>query len=312
MIIDIFNGPTTKKIIRYLNELKPDIVHFHETWGFGSNNYPWPKIFTVHGFDSLNLPTEKPKLWKIRSIMWSIAEKIAMKRQKHIISIAPYVKKEIQPLTSAKIFDIWNPLDIRFFSIERKEKEASLLFLGWINQRKNPGILIEAVQKLVSKYPNLNLILCGEESDKEYSQSLRMRIKELNIENNITFMGNLSQSQVKDQIATASIFILPSLQENAPMVIAENMAAGVPVIASDRCGIPDMLVDNVSGYLIDPNNVETIVSKVDMLLSNDELRLAIGQAGISDARKRYHPEVVVEETFFAYQIAINDQSSEVQ
>ena len=91
MILDAIVGPSVRILNQYLRKLEPTVVHYHETWGFSAPKCGFPAVFTVHGFDSLNLATEKAPFWRTRSKLWAWAESIGLQKQKHIISIAPYV-----------------------------------------------------------------------------------------------------------------------------------------------------------------------------------------------------------------------------
>lgn len=306
MFIDASWGPSTRLLKRYLAELKPDIVHFHETWGFAAPTYGLPTVFTVHGFDSLNLPAENSSGWWLRSKLWRVAERMAFRKQKYLISIAPYVRAQIEPLTKALIYDIWNSLGSAYFELERQEEKDNVLFLGWLNSRKNPLVLIKAAAKLVGKYPELRVFLCGEASDQSYYETLQAKVTELGLSRHIVMPGRLSQTKVKQQIQRASVMVLPSLQENAPMVIAEAMAAGVPVIATDVCGIPDMIEDNVSGLLLkNPHDPQELAEKIDRLLSSPKYRSSVSDRARQRARQLFHPDTVGRRTLEVYNEVID-------
>ena len=301
MLLDVFVGPTQRRLKKYLDELKPDILHFQETWGFGSFRYGKPVLFTVHGFDSLNLVTEKKSLWRLRAKLWSIAEAFALSKQNSIVSIAPYVRRMIEPHTSAPIHDIWNALDKDYFEITRSEKPGYLLFIGWINPRKNPLILVDIAAKLKSKHPNLLIELCGEEDDEAYALSIKQRIIELNVENHIKLVGRVGQLSVREKLSRASIMVLPSLQENAPMAIAEAMAARVPCVVANRCGMPDMVSQGETGYLCDPYDVDCLTKHIDSLLSDDNQRQRIGKSAHGASYSKFHPSSVARQTLKVYQ-----------
>jgi len=300
MFLDALNGPSAKRLNAYLTELSPSIVHYHETWGFSSSTNSLPSIFTVHGFDSLNLPTEKPRLWKLRSLVWRYAEKRGLRNQKHIVSIAPYVRREIEKHTSAQIYEIWNPLAASTFAVERDPKESQILFLGWLNSRKNPLAIIRAAAELKSEFPELKVELCGEASDPPYFETLKSVVAENKLETIVSMPGRQSHKQVIEKLSTATFLVLPSYQENAPMVVAEAMAVGVPVIASDKCGMPDMLNDGESGILIDPDKEPQLENAMRRLLRDKELRSSLAREGKVLARKRFHPESVAAKTVAAY------------
>ena len=305
MVLDILGGPSSRRLEACLSGLAPDIVHFHESWGLGGHAR-YPKVFTVHGFDSLNLPTERSRAWYLRAGIWRLMEAYGLRRQNEIISIAPYVTRMLRPQTSATITEIWNTLDPRYFAIERNEREGKILFLGWINPRKNPLILVEAAARLMSRFPDCRIYLYGEESDKAYSSLVRNRISETRTGKHIVLAGRISQSEIRKHLGDACLLVLPSLQENAPMVIAEAMAAGVPVIASNLCGIPDMVDDGETGFLVDPNDAVMISERIARLLNDGALRRRMGQRAREVATVRFHPDSVARATIDVYRRVIAD------
>jgi len=306
MFIDVFGGPTIRRLNDYIQNLSPDIVHYHETWGFSAKTAPCPSIFTVHGFDSLNIPTQKPRFWKTRSMIWRWAEKKGLKHQKHLISIAPYVKREIEKNSNAQIFDIWNSLVEDYFQLKRKPKNNSILFLGWLNPRKNPLSVIKSSIHLIEEFPKIQVELCGEASDAEYYQELKDTIARLSLEKHVFMPGRQSQEQVMEKLSTATMLVLPSYQENAPMVVAEAMAAGVPVVASNKCGIPDMIEHGKSGLLIDPDDEFELPNAIGALLRDSNLRNTIGEQAKIVAQNRFHPSSVAKKTTEVYTQVITE------
>ena len=93
---------------------------------------------------------------------------------------------------------------------------------------------------------------------------------------------------------------VPSLQENAPMAIAEAMAAGVPVITSDVCGMPTMVNEGEAGFLVQPHDVDYIAQKVRLLLENSQLRDEMSHFVRQKAMSTYHPSSVVDATLALY------------
>ena len=84
------------------------------------------------------------------------------------------------------------------------------------------------------------------------------------------------------------------------MAIAEAMAAGIPVIASNRCGMPYMIEDGRTGFLVDPESTEQIADRLVRLLASHELCCEMGEAGRRMALKRFHPLAVAEKTVAVY------------
>ena len=136
-ILDILAGPGKKQLVSYITDLKTDILHTHETYGLALGGFPIPHVFTVHGFDHANLVANSAKFGWIRSRLWKRVERRGLAKQRHIISITPYVRAMIEPQTHACIYDIDNPVDERFFKIMPRPEPGRNRCIGLINERKN-------------------------------------------------------------------------------------------------------------------------------------------------------------------------------
>jgi glycosyltransferase involved in cell wall biosynthesis len=301
MFLDLLGGPGKRLIKDYILSLQPDIVHFQETYGLGATGYGVPVVFTVHGFDSLNLVTEASWMWWLRSKIWRQVERHGLAKQSAIVSITPYVNDEIASRTRSKIYDIENAIADKYFKLEHQEEPGRIFYAGWINPRKNLVTLVHAVGELKRRGLMVKLYAAGEASDPEYHQLVLKTIDELDVADEVILLGRVGQDEIMNQLTKASVFVLPSLQENAPMAIAEAMAVGVPVISSNVCGMPYMIEEGKTGYLVEPNDFLAYAERIAALFSDDERRQAFSKAAKSEAKRRYHPESVATKTIDLYQ-----------
>jgi len=299
-IADIFVGPSRKRLLHYVQELRPDILHTHETFGLTLGNSTIPHLFTVHGFDHANLRADCARLAWIRSLLWKLAERRGLSKQKHIVSITPYVKAMIASQTSATIYDIDNPVDQRYFSITRQPEPERILCVGWISERKNTLGSVEAFARIADRFAGARLVIAGEAREPEYLDQVQQAIRRHCIGGRVTMLGHINHAELMGELAQASVFLLPSRQENAPMAIAEAMAAGVPVVASNRCGMPYMIEESRTGFLVDPESTEQIADRLARLLDSKELCHRMGEAAKQVAMERFHPEAVAEKTMAVY------------
>jgi glycosyltransferase involved in cell wall biosynthesis len=304
MVLDIFIGPGRRRLAEYIRSLDPDVVHFQETHGLGLSDIDLPSLFTVHGFDSLNLPTEKSRYWALRSQLWRLAEDFGLRRQHTIVSIAPYVTRQIQPHTRAQIVEINNAIHDRGFSFDRSPVPGRVFFAGWINQRKNALGLVEAFNEVARLSPNAELRLAGEFSDTGYKAQVDAAIRKHELANRVTLLGRISADEVRAEMSQAEVFVLPSFQENAPMVIAEAMAAGVPVVTSNVCGMPDMVEHGETGFLFAPEDTQGFASAILDLIVSPDLQSRMSSNAKRSAREKFHPRQVAERTLEVYRDAI--------
>jgi glycosyltransferase involved in cell wall biosynthesis len=308
-MLDILCGPGKRRLKRYLEKLKPDIVHFHETYGLTIGKMPWPVVFTVHGFDHANVVAENQRHARLRSILWRVVERWGLSRHRHIISITPYVRREIERATRAEIVDIDNPIDAACFEVERQPVAGRVFFAGWISPRKNPLAVIRAVDRLLKAGHAVHAHLAGEQRDALYAGQVRQFIGDRGIEAQISLLGRLAPERMRAELSQAQVLILPSLQENAPMVISEAMAAGVPVIASNRCGMQFMVAEGQTGYLIDPDDITALADRIQRLVSDAGLNAAMSARARAVARERFHPATVAAKTVAYYQRIIDSEAS---
>jgi glycosyltransferase involved in cell wall biosynthesis len=309
-MFDVLFGPGRRRLRRYLIKLDPDVVHLHETYALGIGQLPMPQVFTVHGFDHANIPAERSGLASLRSPIWRRIESRGLARHGHIISITPYVREYVAPLTNATIYDIDNPINPAFFDTPRAEVPGRVFFAGWISHRKNALGLVEAFAKVIRRGVDASLHLAGEESDVAYGQRVRRAIEDLGIRDRAELLGRINSDAIRQELSQACLFVLPARQENAPMAISEAMAAGVPVASSNVCGMPYMIEEGKTGYLVDPEDCDGLADRIERLLTDVELRSAMGAAARRAAEERFHPDAVARRTVAVYRKIIDSAKTQ--
>ena len=309
MVLDLNMGPTRQRLIAELRRIEPTVVHFHEAWGMGVVPTPCAQIFTVHGFDSENLIADQDRFSRVRSVMWKLTQMRGYGRAKHMISISPYVTGYIRQYSKGAIHEIDNPVDEGFFSVERKEEPGTVLCVGWIGPRKNTMMSVRAFAKSFHAGHARRLIIAGTANDQEYLKSVQDEIARAGLTGVVELVGQINREQLKGHLSRASVLLLPSLQENAPMAVSEAMAVGVPVITSNRCGMPFMVDNNRSGFLIEPTDEAQIVDRLNQLLASADLRGGMSARGREIAMARFHPSKVAQKTMSAYQTIVAERQA---
>jgi len=304
LMLDLLGGPARARLKKYLEALQPDLVHCHETHGLGLTDLKLPLVMTIHGFDHANLVADHARAAWLRSPLWKLVENRCLKRHRHIISITPYVRDYIAARTPATIYEIDNPIARSCFDIERHEVPGRIFYAGWISPRKNALGLTEAFARLSREGVAGTLHLAGEIRDAAYGAEIRALVDRAGLGDRVRLLGRISHDQVRQELAEAAVFALPSRQENSPMAIEEAMAAGVPVVTSNRCGMPFMVRQGVTGFLTDPEDIDGLKDGLKKFLSDDSFRHAAGAAARADAVARFHPEAVAKKTLEVYRQVI--------
>jgi glycosyltransferase involved in cell wall biosynthesis len=161
-----------------------------------------------------------------------------------------------------------------------------VLFLGRLEARKGIFDLLEAVSALRAAVPDVRLVCAG---DGERIAVARYA-ERLGMADAVRFTGWVGPSGKRALLEAAAVFALPSYDEAMPVSLLEAMSAGVPVIASPVGGIPEVVVDGVSGYLAAPGDTATLERLLRKLLLDRPLGERIGAAGRESARLRFAPE----------------------
>lgn len=296
-------GPMRRQVADYVVALSPDVIHAHDIYGLMVQGLSIPRVLTIHGFIyGDTLVSGQSWAW-VRSRLWRHFETSGWADQPHIISISPYVRERLTGIATGVIHDIDNPIAESFFQLARREQKGTVFSAAAICRRKNTLALIEAFGRLVRAGIATTLRLAGPVTEASYGERVRDRIRAHGLEDRVVVLGQISSTRVGDELTTASAFALVSLEENSPMGIEEAMAAGVPVVTSNRCGMPYMVRDGETGFLVDPNDPSEVAGRLSELLADDTRRAAMGTRARDLARDRFHPEQVAYRTRDVYRQA---------
>src|SRR5690606_16599337 len=150
------------------------------------------------------------------------------------------------------------------------------------------------------RFQQLEIVVAGSTSDKRYFEALKKELERLNILDKFRFLGVITMDELLQELGRCACLVLPSYQETAPMVIQEAMAAGVPIVASNVCGIPYQVEDGTTGFLVAPGNAEDLAEKLERLLSSPALRAEFGRAAKQHADTYFRATAVAERTLNVY------------
>ena len=137
-------------------------------------------------------------------------------------------------------------------------------------------MLLEAFAALAAMHPELTLTLAGDGPDRAWIESYA---RERGIADRVTITGYVSQERVRELLAESDVFVMASFAEGVPVVLMEAMTTGLPVVTTHIAGIPELVEDGVSGYLVPPGDSASLTSRVEALLGDPALRNRLGAAG---------------------------------
>ncbi|MDF7825422.1 glycosyltransferase family 4 protein [Pontiellaceae bacterium B12227] len=292
---------------RYLKQLKPDLVHGSGTdheYGYVAATCQLPNVITVHGVMKMIGQNAPPPP---KSVVWQYIrhEPMAINAASHLISINPYVDQQF-PEFSGEVYSIPNPVGPEFFQEVKpgERNKYQIVFVGKIYPLKRVLNLLKALTRIKGRFPEVSLKVVGGVSDVGYQDTLERYVIEHDLRDNIEFCGSQPQDKVMRIMQESSCLVLPSIQETAPMVIAEAFAMGSPVIASDVGGVKYMVDDGENGFVIPPDNIDALAEKLSSILKDSSLRNSMSEAARQSA-KLYHPEEVARKTADVYEMILN-------
>jgi glycosyltransferase involved in cell wall biosynthesis len=297
-------GPGRRQMSKYLTALAPDVVHAHDTYGLMVKGLAIPRVFTIHGFIHEDTRVSTGRWAWARAAIWQRVETSGWADQPHIIAISPYVRERLRGIATGLIHDIDNPVDRSFFSLARRDAGNVIFTAGAVCQRKNTLGLVNAFAHLIQSGIDARLRLAGHVAEPEYAERVNARIRSAGLHDRVTMLGAIGTKEVARELESASVFALVSLEENSPLGVQEAMAAGVPVVTSGRCGMPYLVRDGESGFLVDPLDAADAAARFAELLTNSDLRRTQGDRAAEIARQRFHPDEVARRTREVYVRAV--------
>ena len=269
---------TIFKLIKVFKEYEPDVVHSHLYAGkyahIAASLCRIPgKVYTIH-----NIATkEAGRLNRLFNRFLF----------KHCNVIPVALSGEIQKSVMIEygMGSVFTPVVFNGVPMEKCHKKKDyagnkkLLHVGRFATAKNHEVLVKSIANLVESGHEVQLDLYGQ---GELEESTKDLVKKLHMENNIKFCG--LTDDVYSIMEQCDIFVLPSIYEGMPMTLIEAMGTGMPILASNVGGIPDMIENEKSGLLCEPT-VDGVVRGLERLIESEEDRKRYGENAIINSEK---------------------------
>ncbi|MCF6276339.1 MAG: glycosyltransferase family 4 protein [Candidatus Magasanikbacteria bacterium] len=267
------------EIRKVVNKTNPDIVHCHSFFaGFLGRlavKGKYPTIFTPHGWGFNVGVSFFRKHFAIQ------VERFSSRFTNKILCVSEYGKKlaiQYKIDKPEKFIVIYNGIEDVLPTIECAKtlsEKVNFVFVGRLTEPKKPSFLLKAITLLpedIKQKVNVTIIGKGEK-EKEIKEFI---IKN-NLEKTVILKGLLSREDVFDQLCNKTdVFTLFSKWEGLPITILEAMSASLPVVASKVGGIPE-LVSKTNGFLIERDDINSLVNAITTLVKESDLRIEMGK-----------------------------------
>lgn len=292
-------------ILQTLKKERPDVFHTNSSKMGGLGNLAARLaginkiIFTSHGWE-FNAP--RPWWQKILIVIFTWFTLLLSHKT---VCVSEKTKSDLKnfPFIQNKLSVVYNGIE-KFELLEKtnaREKlgihDNNVLLVGAISELhpvKGLDILLDAWAKFMKKRDAVLVIL----GDGEMRENLENLANKLGLENKVVFKGYMDNA--KQYLNAFDIFCLPSRSEALPYALLEAGFAGLPAVATNVGGIPEIVENGISGALIPPEDSETLFSTLVLFSEDKNLRNRLGSAIHNVIEERFSIEKMVRQTFALY------------
>ncbi|MFT5790407.1 MAG: N-acetyl-alpha-D-glucosaminyl L-malate synthase BshA [Shewanella sp.] len=305
----LYTFALTAKIVEVAEQYHLDVVHAHYSIPHSLcaylageiSTHKFSTVTTIHGTDVTIVGQDKP-LYPLN--------KFSIHKSTKVTTVSAYQRNYIYShFEKDKTIEvIHNFIDLNVFTpktanvdVRRqmaKDDEKVIMHVSNFRALKNTDTVIRAFHLLLRKV-SARLVLLG---SGPYIDNIKEQCEKLDILQHVTFMGEVMH--VESYLPNADCMIQPSYRESFCMVLLEAMACAVPTVSSNVDGIPEVVEEGVSGFMLDPDDALGMAKAMEVILTCPDKQLQMGQAGRRRARVLFSPQQKIGQYVDCYYDAI--------
>lgn len=284
----------TNGITEMLREEQFDLLHFHEPW------VPVLSRQILSRSTSVNVATFHAKLPD--TVMSRTMSKVVIPYTKAVLNqldeltaVSEAASEYVRSLTDEPISIIPNGIDLSKYKVAKKPGSTTsshgktILFVGRLEKRKGVSCLLHAYSLLVTRDPDVQLVIAGDGPDREQLEYLA---SDLDL-GNVTFTGYITNEEKLQLLHDADLFCAPALYgESFGIVLLEAMATGLVTVAGNNPGYAAVLQDLGSLSLVNPKDPEEFARRLDVMLHDENLRKLWRKWAAEQIHQYNYPRIV--------------------
>jgi phosphatidylinositol alpha-mannosyltransferase len=277
-------GPQVAMVVaRALKEARPDVIHVHEPLVPSVSmhavlNAKAPVVATFHsnvGRERMSSVWFKLAAPMVRPVWNKLARRIAVSEAaRHSVT---------SRMGDDELLIVPNGVNVNRFAAAKAAKLGAgrhVLFVGRLEERKGFRIAVEAFAQLAGVYPDLHMLVVGDGSERDAVDDLEPPVRA-----RVEMLGRVDDDRLASYLRGADLYIGPATGgESFGIVLAEAMAAGLPIVASDISGYRDVARNGVEAVLVPPGDAGALVAAVRMVLDDPGLARSLGESGVKRAQ----------------------------
>lgn len=210
----------------------------------------------------------------------------------NIFIVSEHMRNSINEIGCEKNKIVYTPASASeaFFNIKPLFQNKQVLAMGRFVDKKAPHLTILAFKKVLESLPDAKLIMAG---DGPLLPTCKDLVKQFNLEKRITFVGKVSTDTHRELLEQSLIFVQHSRtaesgdSEGTPVAILEASAASLPIVSTKHAGIPKVVLNGESGFLVKENDISAMADSIIVLLKDVELCKKMGEKGKEYVKQNY-------------------------
>ena len=249
-----------RRVATAIRELNPDIVHYQGVAGL-SRYVDRPGVLTVHGFAHRDILFKPAKTWlhrllrRLASKLLEMVERRYRRQIGHLIIINPHVEDGLPDVAALHRYPVPNPVDPLYTSPSPiTERRVHIVSAGRLGRLKNTTHAVRLAASILCDKPRAQAFFYGAADNPEYLEQCRQIAADHGVSERLHFPGNVDAASLSVVLDKASVYLTTSLQETAPVAIAEALARGVAVVAPQTHGMRYMIRESENGFFLPPSD----------------------------------------------------------
>lgn len=263
----------------------------------GWMGYKIALIVENHGdFEESLFMQRRVRLRGLYRLLMRAAANFALKHADALRSISRSTRRQLERWiagTPIVQFAAWTDMEV-FLNASHDKDDASpsreILYTGVLIPRKGVHCLIGAFARTARDFNGACLVIVGDDANKAYTADLKKLVAEYELRERVRFLPPMPQAELARRMSRARAFVLPSISEGLGRVVFEAMASGTPVVGSAVGGIPDMVEDGVTGFLVPPGDEAMLAAKIRWLLERPAEAKVMGERARAAAERLFSTE----------------------
>lgn len=285
------------RMIRYFRRHQADLIHTQLEFANALGNAAagiigLPSVCTIHTLDD---PVRGSKQSRRLRLMWWSLRRFCDR----VITVSEGARKHYLAVSGDspdKVITLYNGIDLSSFpQLDTAQRSALRESLGIpvhvplmvtvavLRPQKGIQFMLEALPTILEAVPDAYYMVVG---DGDHRQALQEAARKSGIGERVIFTG--FRQDVASLLSVSDFFVLPTLDEALPTVLAEAMATSLPLIVSDVGGVPEMVDDGVNGLLLPPGDPKSLAAACIRLIQDDADARRMGEAGWKVVNERFN------------------------